>query len=222
MNDAPAVLVVDDERNIRLTLSMALEALNIPVDTAENGEEALQKLAEKSFQLMLLDLKLPDIDGLEVLRQVVDKHSATKVIIITAYGSVEVAVEAMKLGAIDFLQKPFQPTEVRDMVRRLLQAPPEDEPPRNYDYYVNLAKQSVKAGEFEVARVYAKKAIFIKYNRPEAYNILGGIYEVKGDRQEARNNYQLALDMDPSYEPAKQNLTKAQSPPSIPTSIVWD
>ena len=222
MNDAPAVLVVDDERNIRLTLSMALEALNIPVDTAENGEEALQKLAEKSFQLMLLDLKLPDIDGLEVLRQVVDKHSATKVIIITAYGSVEVAVEAMKLGAIDFLQKPFQPTEVRDMVRRLLQAPPEDEPPRNYDYYVNLAKQSVKAGEFEVARVYAKKAIFIKYNRPEAYNILGGIYEVKGDRQEARNNYQLALDMDPSYEPAKQNLAKAQSPPSIPMSIVWD
>ena len=222
MNDAPAVLVVDDERNIRLTLSMALEALNIPVDTAENGEEALQKLAEKSFQLMLLDLKLPDIDGLEVLRQVVDKHSATKVIIITAYGSVEVAVEAMKLGAIDFLQKPFQPTEVRDMVRRLLQAPPEDEPPRNYDYYVNLAKQSVKAGEFEVARVYAKKAIFIKYNRPEAYNILGGIYEVKGDRQEARNNYQLALDMDPNYEPAKQNLAKAQSPPSIPTSIVWD
>jgi DNA-binding NtrC family response regulator len=222
MNDAPAVLVVDDERNIRLTLSMALEALNIPVDTAENGEEALQKLAEKSFQLMLLDLKLPDIDGLEVLRQVVDKHSATKVIIITAYGSVEVAVEAMKLGAIDFLQKPFQPTEVRDMVRRLLQAPPEDEPPRNYDYYVNLAKQSVKAGEFEVARVYAKKAIFIKYNRPEAYNILGGIYEVKGDRQEARNNYQLALDMDPSYEPAKQNLAKSQSPPSIPTSIVWD
>ena len=222
MNDAPAVLVVDDERNIRLTLSMALEALNIPVDTAENGEEALQKLAEKSFQLMLLDLKLPDLDGLEVLRRVVDKHPATKVIIITAYGSVEVAVEAMKLGAIDFLQKPFQPTEVRDMVRRLLQAPPEDEPPRNYDYYVNLAKQSVKAGEFEVARVYAKKAIFIKYNRPEAYNILGGIYEVKGDRQEARNNYQLALDMDPSYEPAKQNLAKAQSPPSIPTSIVWD
>ena len=222
MNDAPAVLVVDDERNIRLTLSMALEALNIPVDTAENGEEALQKLAEKSFQLMLLDLKLPDIDGLEVLRQVVDKHSATKVIIITAYGSVEVAVEAMKLGAIDFLQKPFQPTEVRDMVRRLLQAPPEDEPPRNYDYYVNLAKQSVKAGEFEVARVYAKKAIFIIYNRPEAYNILGGICEIKGDRQEARNNYQLALDMDPSYEPAKQNLAKSQSPPSIPTSIVWD
>ncbi|MEJ2093292.1 MAG: response regulator [Syntrophobacterales bacterium] len=203
MNDAPAVLVVDDERNIRLTLSMALEALKIPVDTAESGEEALQKLAEKSFRLMLLDLKLPGIDGLEVLRQAVDNYPDTKVIIITAYGSIEVAVEAMKIGAIDFLQKPFQPTEVRDMVRRLLQAP-------------------IKVKEFEVARVYAKKAIFIKHNRPEAYNLLGGICEVKGDRQEARNNYQLALDMDPNYEPAKINLEKAKGPSSIPVSIVWE
>ncbi|MEJ2225612.1 MAG: response regulator [Syntrophobacterales bacterium] len=120
MNDAPAVLVVDDERNIRLTLSMALEALKIPVDTAESGEEALQKLAEKSFRLMLLDLKLPGIDGLEVLRQAVDNYPDTKVIIITAYGSIEVAVEAMKMGAIDFLQKPFQPTEVRDMVLAIM------------------------------------------------------------------------------------------------------
>ena len=213
MKDSPAVLIVDDERNIRLTLSMALEALEIPVDTAESGEEALQKLAETSFKLMLLDLKLPDIDGLEVLRRVVDKYPETKVIIITAYGSIEVAVEAMKLGAIDFLQKPFQPTEVRDMVRRILLAPPD---------YVDLAKQSVKAGEFEVARVYAKKAIFIKYNRPEAYNILGGIFEVKGDRQEADNNYRMALDMDPTYEPAQKNLAKAKGPPSIPTSIVWE
>ena len=222
MNDAPSVLVVDDERNIRLTLSMALEALKIPVDTAESGEEALQKLAEKSFRLMLLDLKLPGIDGLEVLRQAVDNYPDTKVIIITAYGSIEVAVEAMKIGAIDFLQKPFQPTEVRDMVRRLLQAPPEDKPPRNYDYYVDLAQQSIKVKEFEVARVYAKKAIFIKHNRPEAYNLLGGICEVKGDRQEARNNYQLALDMDPNYEPAKINLEKAKGPSSIPVSIVWE
>lgn len=222
MKDFPAVLIVDDERNIRLTLSMALETLKIPVDTAESGEEALHKLAETPFKLMLLDLKLPDIDGLEVLRQVVDKHPETKVIIITAYGSIEVAVEAMKIGAIDFLQKPFQPTDVRDMVRRILQAPPERQPPRDYDYYVDLAKQSVKAGEFEVARVYAKKAIFIKYNRPEAYNILGGICEVKGDRQEADKNYRMALDMDPGYEPAKKNLEKAKGPPSIPMSIAWE
>jgi DNA-binding NtrC family response regulator len=222
MKDSPAVLIVDDERNIRLTLSMALEALKIPVDTAETGEEALQKLAETPYKLMLLDLKLPDLDGLEVLRQVIDRYPETKVIIITAYGSIEVAVEAMKIGAIDFLQKPFQPTDVRDMVSRLLQTPKEGQPPRDYEYYLDLAKKSIIAGEFEVARVYAKKAIFIKYNRPEAYNILGGICEVKGDRQEAHKNYRLALDMDPTYEPAGKNLEKKKAPPYTPLDIVWE
>jgi DNA-binding NtrC family response regulator len=119
------VLIVDDERNIRLTLSLALEALNISVDTASTGEEALQKLAENSFKLMLLDLKLPGMDGLEVLRRIVDKYPDLMVIMITAYGSIEVAVEAMKMGAMDFLQKPFDPHVVRDMVTRVLQAPPE-------------------------------------------------------------------------------------------------
>jgi len=222
MKGSPAVLIVDDERNIRITLSMALEALTIPVDTAESGEEALQKLTEKSFSLMLLDLKLPGIDGLEVLRQVIDKYPDLKVIIITAYGSIEVAVEAMKMGAIDFLQKPFQPTEVRDMVSRVLQKPPGERPARKYEYYVDLAKQCIHAREFEVARVYAKKAIFIKHNRPEAYNILGGICEVKGDRQEADTNYRGSLEMDPTYEPARQNLDRVTRLPYTPMGIVWE
>lgn len=222
MKGSPAVLIVDDERNIRLTLSLALEALNIPVDTAESGEEALQKLQEKSFSLMLLDLKLPGLDGLEVLRQVTDKYPDLKVIIITAYGSIEVAVDAMKMGAIDFLQKPFQPTEVRDMVSRVLQTPPEERPARNYEYYVDLAKQSIHAGEFEVARVYTKKAIFIKHNRPEAYNMLGGICETKGDPQEAETNYRVSLQMDPTYEPARKNLERVTSGLITPKAIVWD
>jgi DNA-binding NtrC family response regulator len=216
------VLIVDDEKNIRLTLSMVLEAINISVDTAGTGEEALQKLAEKSFNLMLLDLKLPGMDGLEILRRVTDKYPDLMVIMITAYGSIEVAVEAMRLGAVDFLQKPFDPKFVRDMVRRVLQAPPEGRPARKYEYYLGLAKQSINAGEFEVARVYAKKAIFIKYNRPEAYNILGGICEAKGDRHEGETNYRVSLDMDPTYEPASKNLARVTSRPYTQMGIVWD
>ena len=219
---SPAILIVDDEKNIRLTLSSALEALNISADTASTGEEALQKLAEKSFKLMLLDLKLPGMDGLEVLRQVNDKYPEMKVIMITAYGSIEVAVEAMRIGAVDFLQKPFDPNVVRDMVSRVLQAPPEGRPARKYEYYVALAKQSINAGEFEVARVYAKKAIFIKHNRPEAYNILGGITEAKGDRLEANTNYRVALEKDPTYEPARKNLDRVTSQPYTQMGIVWD
>jgi DNA-binding NtrC family response regulator len=219
---SPAILIVDDEKNIRLTLSSALEALTISADTASTGEEALQKLAEKPFKLMLLDLKLPGMDGLEVLRQVNDKYPEMKVIMITAYGSIEVAVEAMRIGAVDFLQKPFDPSVVRDMVSRVLQAPPEGRPARKYEYYVALAKQSINAGEFEVARVYAKKAIFIKHNRPEAYNILGGITEAKGDRLEANTNYRVALEMDPTYEPARKNLDRVTSRPYTQLGIVWD
>ena len=217
----PTVLIVDDEKNIRLTLAMTLETLNISADTASTGEEALQKLAEKPYRLMILDLKLPGIDGLEVLRRVTETYSEVMVIMITAYGSIDTAVEAMKLGAVDFLQKPFDPAVVRDMVTRVFQVPPKGRPARKYEYYVNLAKQSIKAGEFEVARVYATKAIFIKYNRPEAYNILGGICEAKGDRQEAITNYHVALEVDSTYEPASKNLDRVTSRPYTQLGIVW-
>lgn len=213
--------MIDDERNIRLTLHVVLEDLNVSIDTASTGEEALQKLTEKSYQLMLLDFKLPGMDGLEVLRRVSERYPNMQVIIMTAYGSIDLAVEAMKTGAVDFLQKPFDPAAVRNMVSRVLQTAPEGRSARKYEYYIALAQQSINAGEFEVARVYAKKAIFIKHNRPEAYNILGGICEAKGDRQEANTNYRVALDMDPTYEPARKNLERATSRPYTQMGIVW-
>jgi DNA-binding NtrC family response regulator len=216
------VLIVDDEKNIRLTLSQVLEVLNIAADTAASGEEALQKLQEKPFQLMLLDLKLPGMDGLEVLRRLTDEYPDLMVIMITAYGTIESAVEAMRLGAVDFLQKPFDPKAVRDMVSRILQAPPEGRPGRKYEYYADLAKRAINGGEFEVARVYAKKAIFIKHNRPEAYNLLGGICEAKGDRHEATMNYRVSLEMDPTYEPARKNLGRVTSRPYTQLGIVWE
>ncbi len=114
------VLIVDDERNIRLTLSLSLEALGMQIQTAVNGEEALQKLQEDEFSLLLLDLKMPGIDGMDVLRQVRERWPKTCVIVITAHGSIDSAVEAMKLGAVDFIQKPFSPTEIRELVTKVL------------------------------------------------------------------------------------------------------
>lgn len=95
------------KKNVRLTLALALETLNIPVDNAVNGEEVLKKLGGKSYGLMLLELRMPGIDGLEVLKRVPEIRPEVKVVIITAWGSIETAVEAMKLGAVDFLQKSF-------------------------------------------------------------------------------------------------------------------
>jgi DNA-binding response OmpR family regulator len=114
------VLVVDDEKNIRLTIAQSLEKLDLEVENAVNGEEALQKIRQQDFQLVLLDLKLPGMDGMEVLRKVRSFDKRIKILIITAHGTVENAVEAMKLGAVDFIQKPFTPDEIRGFVARAL------------------------------------------------------------------------------------------------------
>jgi len=115
-----SILIVDDEKNIRLTLARSLEPLRIPVRTAVNGEEALRELRTSVFCLVFLDLKMPGIDGMEVLRQIKAGWPETRVVIITAHGTVETAVEAMKLGVADFVQKPFSPEEIRTLATRVL------------------------------------------------------------------------------------------------------
>ncbi len=216
------VMIVDDEKNIRLTLAATLEGFGFASDTAANGHEALEKLAKKSFQVILLDLKLPDMDGLEVLRLMIDQYPHLKVVIMTAYGSIEAAVAAMKAGAVDFLQKPLDPGGVHDVLSRILQGPNTDPPVWNYEYYLVMAKRSISAGEFDTARVYAKKAIFLDHQRPQAYNILGCIREVKGDRLGADKNYRLALEVDPTYIPAQKNLARLTTRPYTQMGIAWD
>jgi CheY-like chemotaxis protein len=119
MRDKP-ILIVDDEKNIRLTLSRSLEDLGVETDSAEDGKEALGKLKEKEFGLVLLDIRMPGVDGMEVLRQVRESRPDIRIIILTAYGTIELAVEAMKLGAVDFIQKPFVPEQIRERVARLM------------------------------------------------------------------------------------------------------
>jgi DNA-binding response OmpR family regulator len=215
------VLIVDDERNIRLTLKGALEAIGLEVDAVFQGEEALQKLTEKTYTVMILDLRLPGMDGLAVLRQVAERDAGLRVIIITAYGTVEAVVEAMKLGAVDFLQKPFEPQEVRDIVGRVLALPEGGPIAFTYENYLELARQSIAAKKFSAAFVYVHKAVFVNPRRPEAFNLLGGLYEVRDQRKEALTNYQVAREIDPTYEPAKQNLERATRKPYSKVSIVW-
>ena len=217
-----SVLIVDDEIYIRMTLSFALKKLNFSVDTAASGTEALKKLAERSYAVMLLDLRIPGMDGMEVLKRVPEIRPEVKVVIITAYGSVEAAVEAMKLGAVDFLQKPFDPEEVRKLVSSLLdQSSQETSRDREYEGYLELASKRIGKGEFDAARVYAHKAISINSNRPEAYNLLGGLYEARSNRLEAEKNYRVALALTPSYQPAQKNLDRVTRRPYTPLGIDW-
>src|SRR5437870_1605056 len=102
-----SVLVIDDEKNIRSLIARVLGEDKIEVHAAGSGKEGLELADETSPDVVLLDLKLPDMDGIQVLRELRSRHSAIAVIIITAFGQVESAVAAIKSGAADYLEKPF-------------------------------------------------------------------------------------------------------------------
>jgi DNA-binding NtrC family response regulator len=106
------ILVADDEKLIRWSLQERLKREGYEVEEATDGPSALRLLSEDDFDLVLLDFKLPDIDGLQVLKQVKDRNPNQVVILMTAYSSIENAVEAMRLGAYDYLNKPFNMDEL--------------------------------------------------------------------------------------------------------------
>jgi DNA-binding NtrC family response regulator len=114
------ILVTDDDPDIRDILKDRLEALRYQVVTAENGREALEKLPQEEPDLMFLDLQMPAMDGIEVLRKLRD-HGDLPVIIITAFGTIEKAVAAMKEGAFDFITKPFSPDHLDLVIKKALE-----------------------------------------------------------------------------------------------------
>ncbi|MBO6937212.1 MAG: sigma-54-dependent Fis family transcriptional regulator [Deltaproteobacteria bacterium] len=101
------ILVVDDQRNMRTTLALMLRGAGHDVDEAEDGDVACEKVVEDSYDLVLTDLKMGATDGMAVLRHAREKSPLTEVIVMTAYGTIESAVEAMRVGAHDYIQKPF-------------------------------------------------------------------------------------------------------------------
>ncbi|MFH0814453.1 MAG: response regulator [Pseudomonadota bacterium] len=114
------ILVVDDERIIRDGAERILTKEGWKVSTAENGTKGLELINHDTFHILLLDLMMPGITGMEVLKTVRETHPALLVIVITGYATVENAVEAMKSGAYDFIPKPFTPDQLRIVVRRAL------------------------------------------------------------------------------------------------------
>jgi two-component system response regulator AtoC len=115
------VLIVDDDRRTRRVLQILVEKLGLESNAFENAESGLRALTEESAALVLTDLKMPGTDGIEFMRRLRKLDEQIPVIVLTAYGTVEAAVEAMKLGAVDFIAKPFDVDALELLIKRSLE-----------------------------------------------------------------------------------------------------
>ena len=120
MDHKEIIHIIDDEPIIYEVLQDLLTSEGYEVEISTNGEEALEKYESQNFDLTLLDLLMPGIDGIEVLKRLKKMNPSAVVIIITAYASIESAISAMKMGAFDYIQKPFKHDELLLIVQRAI------------------------------------------------------------------------------------------------------
>ena len=207
------VLIVDDEPNVRLAYRMTLEAERMSVHQANGAAAALEKLATTPIDLAILDLRMPEMDGLELLAEMRKRGHSTPTVIITAYGEIPHAVRAMKLGAIDFLQKPLTPEALRGIVgdvfaRHTPKALPSRPPADDFGTHFSEAQRLINLQTFETAWTHLSRALELSPGSPAALNLAGVLFEMQGDYQRAGKLYERAIRSLPTYAPARQNLQR--------------
>ncbi|SIN89535.1 Response regulator receiver domain-containing protein [Singulisphaera sp. GP187] len=216
------ILIVDDEPNVRLMFRTALVPSGYQVTTAEDGATALDWLAEGKADVVLLDLQMPGLDGMDVLRRLRESGNDTPVVIVTAHGSVPNAVQAMKLGAIDFQTKPLTPDRLRAVVadvierqadRKRVAHPPTSVPEpvtvaSQFAEDLRKAKRALNRCAFVEAEIFLKQAIALNPNSAESHNLMGVLHECRNEHDDSYREYKAALKADHNYTPAKHNMTR--------------
>jgi CheY-like chemotaxis protein len=212
-----SILVTDDESNIRMMLRTALESDGYLVAEASNGREALAIVQQDPPDLMVLDLNMPVLDGMAVLEQMKSLAAEVKprVIVLTAYGSIPAAVKATRLGAVDFLEKPVSPDELRRTVHSVLDEPELDlapatpDVPGGYDKVINRIRRALRLADFDNAESLLAEAAHRKDRHTADYfNLLGIVYEAQGKWRMARKCYGKAMGAKKGYQPAQTNMRR--------------
>jgi DNA-binding response OmpR family regulator len=212
-----SILITDDESNIRMMLRTALESDGYAVAEAANGRDALDAMQRATPDLVVLDLNMPVLDGMAVLEQMksIAVSSRPRVIILTAYGSISAAVKATRLGAVDFLEKPITPTDLRETVRSVLCEPELDSAPASctapggYEQAVNRIRRALRLADFNNAELLLTKvADQPAKHSAEYFNLLGVLYEARRKWRLARKCYGKAMRVNKRYEPAQANMRR--------------
>jgi DNA-binding response OmpR family regulator len=213
-----SILVTDDESNIRLTVRTALETEGYIVREAANGQDALEAIERQTPDLVVLDLNMPVLDGMKVLEQLkkLAARNKPRVMVLTAFGSIQTAVKATRLGAEEFLEKPINPTELRQTVRSILTEPEIDDPPfhtmevvNGYEQVLSRIRRSLRLADYSSAESLLEKAAARKnQHAAEYFNLLGVLYESHQKWRLARKFYGKAIATDKHFEPAQANMRR--------------
>lgn len=185
----PRVLIIDDTKNIRVLLTQCLAFEGYEVSTASGGAEALRQIAEHPFDLIFLDVRMPEISGTEVLRHIRQMGINTPVVMMTAFGTVKNAVDCTQLGAVAYLQKPFTENKIRQVLEEVLQTKPERQ---SVDSILHLAAEQIKSSRFGDAEQLLKSALSSYFVEPRVYSLLAEAYTGLGREQEAEKCKKIA------------------------------
>ncbi len=176
------------------------------VTCVENRDALLPEGLFNRVMAAIIDLDPESANQTALIQKVVEQHPDVRFIAIIDHGNVDAAVQSMKLGVIDVIQKPVTPQRIAEAIATAL-AWCETQ---TLDYTVRLshARRDVGAGHLTSASAHLHIAIAQCPTRPEAFNLLGAIREIDGNRHDAMRHYRVALDLDPTYAPARYNLLR--------------
>ena len=162
------VLVVDDEADIRDLMEMTLMKMGLSVDTAEGVTAAKKKLDKNRYSLVLTDMRMPDGSGLEVVQHIVKQQTDTPVAVITAFGNADQAVQALKIGAFDYLQKPITLSQLRTLVKSAIKVQEEnDAPPAVAEKKQPAPKKSRSSSSRKHGRIERRQRMAGSIGKPE-------------------------------------------------------
>jgi DNA-binding response OmpR family regulator len=205
------ILIVDDEPNVRLNYRITLELEGYQVDETGLSTEALKKVKVDKFDLVILDMRMPRMGGLDLLAAMRAQRVTTPAIIITAFSDVPNAVRAIQLGASDFLQKPLRPEDLRRVVQEVIaRNEPSGKRPEVADFErsASEARRLMESGDLGAAKGHVLHAIELNTNSPDTFNLAGELAERSGDIERARKLFEAAIKLDGDNAPAKQGVRR--------------
>ena len=197
------VLCVDDEKNVRNLMRKVLEDEGYEVVAVSSGEEAQELLNRERFNILTLDLKLPGISGIDLLKKLQEEGMEVPAIVISAIATPEAIVEAMKNGAVDFLSKPFSPEELLEKVKGVLEMEK-----MTFNKMERIAKNLIEKGKYDESEKIVRKMFSLVPSSPIPHYLYSLILSSRGNKDLALKHLKAALTLDGNYHPAREELKK--------------